>query len=179
MHALKSYPSYTYEDYAQWEGNWELIDGLPYAMSPQATPRHQQINAELTTLFSNSIKISKCRECKVYIPLDYKIKENTIVQPDLSIICKPIKKKFLDFAPMLVIEILSESTKGKDRFVKLPLYQEAGIKWYLIVDIEKEKIEIYKNEAQEYSLVKVVHDGQFPFDFDDKCKINVDFSDLW
>ena len=27
-------PHYTYEDYCMWEGNWELIDGIPYAMSP-------------------------------------------------------------------------------------------------------------------------------------------------
>ncbi|MBK6391054.1 MAG: hypothetical protein IPF70_10890 [Saprospiraceae bacterium] len=29
------------------------------------------------------------------------------------IVCKPIKKKFLDFPPALVVEILSDSTKEK------------------------------------------------------------------
>ena len=27
-------PHYTYEDYKQWKGNWELIDGTPFAMFP-------------------------------------------------------------------------------------------------------------------------------------------------
>jgi hypothetical protein len=41
--AAKILPSYTYEDYLHWEGRWELIDGIPYAMSPFPAPRHQRI----------------------------------------------------------------------------------------------------------------------------------------
>ena len=26
--------TYTYEDYKRWEGDWELIDGVPLAMAP-------------------------------------------------------------------------------------------------------------------------------------------------
>lgn len=25
---------YTYEDYLLWKGNWELVNGFPYAMAP-------------------------------------------------------------------------------------------------------------------------------------------------
>lgn len=31
---LKHLPHYTYEDYKQWEGRWELIYGIPFAMAP-------------------------------------------------------------------------------------------------------------------------------------------------
>jgi hypothetical protein len=31
---LPYYTYYTYEDYLHWEGRWELIDGIPYAMTP-------------------------------------------------------------------------------------------------------------------------------------------------
>ena len=30
----KYLPHYTYDDYYQWDGNWELIYGVPYAMFP-------------------------------------------------------------------------------------------------------------------------------------------------
>ena len=30
-------PHYTYEDYLCWEGRWELINGIPYAMTPAPT----------------------------------------------------------------------------------------------------------------------------------------------
>ena len=36
-------PHYTYEDYVQWEGRWELIKGIPYAMVPMPALRHQEL----------------------------------------------------------------------------------------------------------------------------------------
>jgi hypothetical protein len=42
--AIKILPHYTYSDYEQWEGQWELIDGIPYAMSPLPVPKHQKIH---------------------------------------------------------------------------------------------------------------------------------------
>jgi hypothetical protein len=35
-------PRYTYEDYKLWEGDWELIKGYPYAMSPSPKRKHQE-----------------------------------------------------------------------------------------------------------------------------------------
>ncbi|WP_301924323.1 hypothetical protein [Ferruginibacter sp.] len=32
--AVKILPHYTYEDHCQWEGRWEIIEGIPFAMSP-------------------------------------------------------------------------------------------------------------------------------------------------
>ena len=34
-------PHYTFEDWLHWEGRWEIIHGLPYAMSPSPVPKHQ------------------------------------------------------------------------------------------------------------------------------------------
>ena len=47
MSAIKLLPHYTYEDYCNWEGRWELIDGIPFAMSPAPTPRHQWLIANI------------------------------------------------------------------------------------------------------------------------------------
>jgi hypothetical protein len=27
---MEDLPHYTYDDYAQWEGRWEIISGVPY-----------------------------------------------------------------------------------------------------------------------------------------------------
>src|SRR5436305_12741794 len=93
--AVKILPHYTYEDYEQWEGRWELIDGVPYAMSPLPVPKHQRIAVGISAEFSAALK--KCKRCTVYQPLDYKIKEDTIIQPDMLIVCEPISQKYLDF----------------------------------------------------------------------------------
>lgn len=45
--ALKYIPRYTYEDWLHWEGQWELIDGVPFAMSPMPVPSHQQTVGDL------------------------------------------------------------------------------------------------------------------------------------
>lgn len=37
---LEDLPYYTYDDYKSWEGRWELIHGIPYAMSPYPTLKH-------------------------------------------------------------------------------------------------------------------------------------------
>ncbi len=42
--AQKYRPYYTYENYCEWEGRWELIDGIPYAMSPLPVPAHQLLS---------------------------------------------------------------------------------------------------------------------------------------
>ena len=34
------YPHYTYDDYKNWQGDWELIRGVPYAMAPSPLKTH-------------------------------------------------------------------------------------------------------------------------------------------
>lgn len=41
-------PHYTYDDYARWEGDWELIEGVPFAMSPAPSIRHQSLSVSIT-----------------------------------------------------------------------------------------------------------------------------------
>jgi Uma2 family endonuclease len=77
------------------------------------------------------------------MPLDRKISERTVVQPDLMVVCKEFTTKFLEFVPSLIIETLSPSTAYKDRHEKFELYEQQAIKYYLIVDVQFKKIEVY------------------------------------
>lgn len=115
--SVKILPHYSYEDWMNWEGQWELIESIPYAMSPIPAPKHQRIATALSGELYNALK--KCNSCTVYQPIDYKITEDTILEPDILIVCGFIKKAFLDFPPALVVEILSPSTALKDRHSKI------------------------------------------------------------
>ena len=179
MSAVKLLPHYTYEDYCNWEGRWEIIDGIPFAMSPAPTLRHQWLAANIIFEFKDSIKKSKCKNCKVYDFIDVKIADNIIVQPDCSIICKPTNKKFLDFPSALVVEILSPDSALKDRHTKFSLYENFGIKYYIIVDEQKEELEIYYLENSKYILQKYSPDVPFIFSLDDDCKIDVLLKNIW
>lgn len=85
--AKKYIPHYTYDDWLHWKGRWELIEGHPIAMSPMPVPEHQRVAGELITEFTLALRKAGCKDCKVYQPLDYKIAEDTIFEPDVLIVC--------------------------------------------------------------------------------------------
>jgi len=43
-------PRYIYEDYRHWQGDWELIDGYPFAMAPSPYGKHQKLMGRLLHL---------------------------------------------------------------------------------------------------------------------------------
>jgi Uma2 family endonuclease len=177
--AVQLLPHYTYEDYKIWEGKWEIIEGVPYAMSPAPLPKHQRISNSLGALFFLALKESKCKHCIASDPIDYMISEDTVVQPDLLIYCGSATKPYLDFTPKLIVEILSPSTAMKDRHTKFNLYEKAGVRWYLIINPDTEIIQIFTLENDTYVQVKEGHELRFAFQLDDKCRIEIDFEEIW
>lgn len=178
--ALKILPHYTYEDYCQWEGRWELIEGIPFAMSPAPLPRHQWISSNVKFELKNGIKKSGCKNCRVYDFIDIKVAEDTIVQPDAVVVCEEITKPFLDFPASLVVEILSPSTALKDRNNKFHIYQSQKIPYYLIIDIDKNEIEIYHlKEDGKYQLEKIAIDVSYKFILDADCSADVALNNIW
>lgn len=175
--AVKILPHYTYDDYCNWEGRWELIDGIPYAMSPLPIPKHQIIANNLSAEFRFALK--KCSRCFATPPLDYKISENTIIQPDMLVVCGKIDKPYLDFPPQLVTEILSPSTALKDRHTKYSIYESQGIKYYIIISPEKEEAEVYQLVNGTYELMQKGNSFLFHFSFEEDCGIDINFEEIW
>lgn len=152
---IKKNEKYTYADYLTWpEGErWEIIEGIPYNMSPAPSRRHQGLSVVLTQLFYTYLR---GKACKVYhAPFDVRLPKNklqdndddiyTVVQPDISIICD--KKKLDDRgckgAPDLVIEILSPFTAPKDCIIKINLYEKNGVKEYWVVHPTDKLLTVY------------------------------------
>lgn len=172
----KIIPHYTYEDYVRWEGRWELIEGHPIANSPLPVPQHQQSSADLIYEFKDALKKS-CKDCKVYSPLDYKVSDDTIIQPDVVIVCGKIEKPYLDFPPVLAVEILSPSTMLRDRNTKYLIYEQQGVKYYLLVDVVKKIIEIHQLINGLYQLQPYVNG--FHFCLNDECQISPLLDNIW
>ena len=143
---------YTYADYLEWDGDerFELINGKAVMMAGPSSV-HQDISMEISRQLANFL-VGK--PCKVYAaPFDVRLYEkdgdkpesvDTVVQPDVFVICdkNKIDKRGIKGAPDLVIEILSPSTQGHDCFVKLNLYQQAGVREYWIVDPESKTVKV-------------------------------------
>ena len=149
---------------------------MPYALAPAPVPAHQRVSIRLGSKFEKALE--KCNKCKVYAPLDWKLKEDTVVQPDLLIVCNKIEKKFLDFPPVLVVEILSPTTASKDRGEKMELYQSQKVKYYLIVDPQFKRVEIHEFINGQYEQV-VVNPETYPFALHNDCTADVNLLDIW
>lgn len=173
-------PHYTYGEYIQWEGRWELIYGIPYAMSPSPAPRHQRILGKVIHRLVDALEKSNCNECAVYDFIDIKIDDDIVLQPDALIVCCEITKPYLDFPASLILEILSSSTALKDRNTKFQIYQAQGVKYYLIIDPDKSLLEIYKLSATSlFELQPHSIQESYPFLLDNDCIVKVNFSGIF
>lgn len=152
---------YTYADYLTWpeEERWELIDGVPFDMTPAPSTKHQEILGELYRLFSQYLH---GKLCKVYFsPFDVRLPKGdekdegipTVVQPDLTIICdrSKIDEQGCKGAPDLIIEVLSPSTTKKDLGVKLRLFERVGVSEYWVVHPNDQTILVFTLKEGTYA----------------------------
>ncbi len=125
-------PHYTAEEYRRWEGDWELIDGIPFAMTPSATFLHQRVGARIVMQLEQQLE--SCRDCTLVYETDWVVADDTVVRPDIAVFCAPVTEAYPRIPPRLVVEILSEATRHKDETVKRALYAANGVRHYLLVD---------------------------------------------
>jgi len=173
---LEDLPHYTYDDYKQWEGRWELIDGIAYAMSPSPIYEHQNISAEISYELKTILK--NCTKCKSVLAVDWKIADDTVVCPDNSVICLSQPTDFIEVAPKIIFEVLSPSTKNIDRNRKYHLFQENGVKYYVIVEPKGKFAEVYKLENGYYRLQGEFTIEKYLFELDE-CSIEFDFNNIF
>jgi len=152
----------TYKDYLNWPDDVraEVIQGVAYMMAPPSTT-HQRSAGRL---FNTLSAFLKGRTCEAFIaPFGVRLfpeedkTDDTVVEPDIVVICDPSKidEQGCKGAPDLVIEILSPSTKRKDKTIKLQLYQKAGVREYWIVSPEDKDIEVHHFENNSIELFGV------------------------
>ena len=61
MGAVDYLPHYTYADYKNWEGKWELYNGCPVAMSLAPMINHQAIAYRIAMELGNQVE--ECERC--------------------------------------------------------------------------------------------------------------------
>ncbi len=149
---------YTIEDYFSWpgEGRQELVEGVLHAMAPAPSTHHQAALRKLTKLLEKSLDRSgrgtdSGGSCALFFaPVDVVLGPDTVVQPDLVVVCDPAKitHRAIEGAPDLVVEILSPSTALNDRRTKRALYEAARVPEYLLVDPLEGIAELYRLGAE-------------------------------
>ena len=147
----------TYDDYAAMpdDGNrYEIIDGVLEMMSPGPMTVHQGVSGELF-LFLQS-----CRSEYVMFlaPFDVILSRTTVLQPDILMIHRSrieiVKPHGVEGAPDLVVEILSPSTRKRDKVVKAAAYAKHRVPEYWLVDPEARTLEQYRLDGERYELAQ-------------------------
>jgi Uma2 family endonuclease len=145
MPLVKPEQKYTYQDYLTWDDGerWEIIEGIPYNMSPAPRRTHQDVSMNLSGLLKNALRGKKC--IPYAAPTDVILNDENVVQPDVFVVCDPNKltEKGIFGAPDVIFEILSPSSTQKDRWIKKRLYERFGVKEYIIIDIDAQYAECF------------------------------------
>jgi len=132
----------------------ELIDGEHFVSASPET-YHQKLSMRIAFQLFGQIEVPGKGEV-FPAPTDLKFSEIDVVVPDILVVLAPrlriITSKLIQGAPDLVVEILSPSTKARDRRNKLALFQKAGVPEYWIVDPVKRVVERYVLEGGVYRL---------------------------
>ncbi len=142
MGALDYLKHYTYDDYMLWEGKWELFEGFPVAMSPAPMINHQAI-ANLVA-YQLTDTIGECERCLVLGEEDYKLSEDTVLRPDVVLICDEPHDAYITKAPQIIVEVISKSTAKSDEGYKFDKYEAEQVLYYVLVYPNELRAKVYK-----------------------------------
>ncbi|HHH18889.1 MAG TPA: Uma2 family endonuclease [Campylobacterales bacterium] len=164
---------YTYDDYKHLEGEWELIEGIAYAMAPSPMISHQAIASGICSELFVSTK--QCKKCSVVIEQDWKIDEATVLKPDISLICNEPNRSHITKSPLIVVEVISKSTALRDEKYKFGIYKNERVPYCMVVYPDDLKAKIYKLMDNAY-----IKQGDFSLEtyvFSDlECQASIDFA---
>jgi len=167
---------YTYDDYTQWEGDWELMDGIAISMSPAPMRKHQSLAYEIARVLGNQIE--ECQECEVLGEVDYKINDYTLVRPDVVLTCGETHEKYLTKAPEIIVEVISKSTAKKDETYKFALYEQEKVKYYILVYPDDLSAKIYKLDGKKYDKQGDFSLESYHFE-ETRCGVSLDFQKIF
>ncbi len=152
--------SLTYADYAALPDDgkrYQLLEGELVEM-PSPTSWHQVVSGELYSALRAHVLEHRLGRV-LYAPLDVVLEDRTVVQPDVIFVSNErmgiLRRRNVEGAPDLCVEIPSPGTERVDRVRKLGLYARHGVPHYWIVDLEARSIEEYVLAGETYRVRSV------------------------
>lgn len=119
----------------------ELVNGQAYAMVG-ASSGHNWIAGRLHA----ALLAHLTRPCRVFMS-DMKVRvDEDFYYPDVAVTCEPVDAKAYFIAgPVLIVEVLSDSTERTDRHEKRLAYQRLpGLKEYVLAAQDRVEVEVYR-----------------------------------
>ena len=171
-------PPLTVAEYLQGEKSaavrHEYVNGAVLAMTG-ATKTHNRLTKRLARLFDDRLAGGPCEafgaDVKVRIQA---LNDDRFYYPDLHVECAPFTPDpYYSERPILIIEVLSDSTERGDRSDKFYAYRKlSSLMEYLLVAQDQRRVEVYRRETgwdlEVYGAGQVFHlaalDGELGVD---------------
>jgi Uma2 family endonuclease len=145
----------TADEFLSWDNQdegprYELIGGV-VVVSPSPVVPHQRLSGSLYV----TLRLACPAGLEVFAaPLDVRLSGDTVVQPDLLVVrAQDAAEDHLTGVPLLVVELLSDATRGHDLLLKRARYEAAGVPSYWIVEPGTAEFTVLELAAGRYEQV--------------------------
>jgi Uma2 family endonuclease len=175
-------PRMNVDEFLDWAvgrpGRYELFRGEVIAMSPE-TVGHAEIKAAVYAALRSSIRERRL-PCHV-LPdgVIVRIDDATAYEPDAQVYCgEKLKGSAFEVpSPVIVVEVLSQSTRRVDLSQKLTGYfRLSSVAHYLIVDPTQPSIVHHSRGTGDTILTRIVTEGRIALD---PPGIELDLADIY
>ena len=133
---------------------YEYLDGQVYLMSGGSLA-HARIGSNTVRALEDALE---SKPCYVYnSDASVCLSETRYTYPDASVSCDPLDQPTTEQvqiqAPRVVVEVLSDSTEGKDRIRKAHLYRACPtIQEYVLIATKYQAVEVQRRAGDEWTL---------------------------
>jgi len=161
--------AFTYDDYLEWEQRQperhEYVRGEVFAMADN-TDRHNEISGNFAILLRQHLRGTPCR---AYMA-DVKVRVEAAdcgFYPDVQVTCAESDRadRLVKRSPVLVVEVLSDSTASYDLGDKFAAYQQLdSLREYVLVDQDRVRVQIYRRRDGQWWVDSVGPGGRLRLD---------------
>ena len=147
-------------------GRYELFRGSVYAMTPERAA-HAEVKLAVQTALADAIR-GRRLPCRV-LPdgMTVRIDDSTAHEPDALVYCGPrLAPSAIEVPnPVIVVEVLSPSTRHIDAQIKLAGYfRLPSVMHYLVIDPDRPLVLHHARNADGTILTRIVSDGLIGLD---------------
>jgi Uma2 family endonuclease len=174
-------PKLDYSDYLLTpdDGNrYEILLG-ELLVSPPPSPTHQRVSKRLERQLETHFEGRSLGEV-FNAPIGLILTTHDIAEPDLLVVTEPtqVSERGIEGPPLLVVEVFSPASRGRDTGVKARRYAELGIPHYWLVDPEARRIECLTLDRSAYRP-SIAAEGDATLSHPAWPGLTIDLAEVW
>jgi Uma2 family endonuclease len=159
--AEQAHTRMTVEEFLDWDDGTDtrhmLVDGAIVAMAPPSS-----FHSRLASNVAFAIQRRLQPPCGVLVEAGIKLASDTCAQAEVAMTCEQLQPRKLMEQPLLLVEVLSPSTRRTDFGVKILGYQELpSVREIWAVDSEERSVRVWRHAGDEWIMTLPIRAGGF------------------